>query len=417
MKDFKTNLPIKIAYTLVMVMPLLASARPGLSRYEEMKSSQSYQNSDGGQGSGGGSFVLVAGRKQLLDIYVNNGYVGAKSYALPRTRALNTLGVEKINGVQSEVLAETQARIDRWASSSPQFIQLLKQALNSAPFYYINLKFNILDRNYDLENKSTPEVVETGALTIKNFGVAISLPSFEELDSESQVALLIHESIRYVNIIYGFKTSPRALQRLTVLIAQGAPSAAAINSPDILEGGLYNLVANTGAADAMKAVREFCELKRAATRFVNEENATTLAAHELCEQMKNSSSLEITSTMASAMARTISAYADLVEPQDTYTQKELGGDSKTAIKKKIDASAMAQAMRLNAIALNMAGLTIDTPKYYQTTATLKDSAVNLGILNVVLDNGITSSNQGGKTEDVKNAKAVVDSLIQVGLFK
>jgi hypothetical protein len=407
MKTFKTNLLIKIAYTLVIVMPLLASAsaRPEF-QYEEAKSSKSMKQARGGQGSGGGSIVTVNGRKQLLDLYVNDGFVGTGRYTLPRTKALSLIGVEKINAGRSEVFIEAQARMNRWVANSPLLVERMKQALNSASFYYVNLDFNVLDQNYDLGNKPAPDAIETGALTIQNFGVAVSLRSFEELDSESQVAFLVHESVRYMSIIYGFKISPKALQHLTVLITQGNPRAVFLNSKEVLEEDLYRIVDQDGQADGMKALREFCGILKSSERFVNEKNQTTAAAHELCLQAKNLSVQDITSDMTRDMGKIVAAYEDLVEPRYDLGKSAL--DLAFNLKKKM----IEQAMDLS-----LATIALNNLKLIAPTAALRDAAVKLNILNVVLDAGISSANDGGKKDEIRGAKALIDSLVGMGLFK
>jgi hypothetical protein len=180
----------------------------------------------GGVDSGGGNLIkLKTGEYRLLDTYLakssrsSSSLTQIPSLKIGHTRALRAWGVDNIitnTFTHEQFIFE---RLTLWQNHSPLTIALLKQALLKLPVYVVDYDLGLSDLRFYLPpdfNVSEVEAIETAAIYFKDFGVFISRRLFNLLSFEDQMGLILHESLRHVQVSYGLQMSDQLLQELTV---------------------------------------------------------------------------------------------------------------------------------------------------------------------------------------------------------
>jgi hypothetical protein len=184
----------------------------------------------GGNISGGGSIVKVQGTPVLLDLLFSPSVGpldGQPGQPLPKTKAFLTLGFDRLNQGDFAVTKAALERVSIWEKTSPVVTGLLQEALTHARLYYTQYRIGFRDTHYFIPPAFAAHVNENEFTTIayyaKNFGILVSQPDFDELDFRNQVALVIHESLRHVQIQYGYLMSDASVQKMTAAIVDRDP--------------------------------------------------------------------------------------------------------------------------------------------------------------------------------------------------
>ena len=187
-----------------------------------------------GEGGGGGSGITINGKTELLDVYIfkktHTNYQSPpsqKGITLPTTRALSELHLEKLTNEKLVVVQLALKKLEIWGNSAPFFIISLRNALTNAPIFYTDYVYGGKDKNYwippALLNQILPDSIKTLSFYAKNIGILIAKSDFESLDLFNQVALLIHEAIRHLQLQYGFSITNEKLQMITANVVFEIP--------------------------------------------------------------------------------------------------------------------------------------------------------------------------------------------------
>ena len=212
-------------------------------------SEQSHLN--GGVDSGGGSIVLRQdGSPQLLDFFVHksvqsrSGLESIQPIKIKSTSALNEWGIDRLDRLDRESTiyhAALDKLILKAETTSPFMSSLIRNAIFNLPIYVVDYDLGLKDKHYYLpkaqKNNDIREVV-TGAVYFKNFGVFVSKKIFDKLNFEDQVGLLLHESLRHLQITHEYNFTDQELQTITTAIIQSYSKSPNLDSPQVLKGNL-----------------------------------------------------------------------------------------------------------------------------------------------------------------------------------
>lgn len=233
---------MRTKFALFSALLVLAAGMPELGRAEADR---------GGDISGGGAWVAPDGNRVLLDLYVSRPEIaresGSPGMKLPVSPALESIFIERLNKKEFELVKKAQARLDLWDASSPVVVGLVREALERAPLFYTSYRIGFRDEHYfipeELESGERVGSIQTMAYYSKGFGILVSKSDFESLSERDQIALLIHESLRHVQISYGYDLSDRALQNITAAIVLRNPEEnESLDGERYLDGELLRVV-------------------------------------------------------------------------------------------------------------------------------------------------------------------------------
>lgn len=182
----------------------------------------------GNSGSGGGLYAEDAsGRRALLDVFnfAPDLLEGVKTSGIkiPETRSLKAWGVDTFSIRDLYLEDELLSRVSSWRKSSPIITSRLIQAIKRVKIYVLGHPFGpILEEGNQtyIVNKNVI-LARPIAVYIKDYGFFLSRDAFESLDQQNQIAFLIHECLRHVQISYGFDISEEKLQQITIRILRG----------------------------------------------------------------------------------------------------------------------------------------------------------------------------------------------------
>lgn len=196
----------------------------------------------GGSDGGGGSSIGTAKKdpRVLLDLYLDDRFDRADVHpgtALESTRALKSLGIERMRKAKHPALEVARNTLNRWAPRSRGLIKLLQQELESAPFFYVSYRFGFADTKPFIPSGFVMEsrMLNLVAFYSDELGVLFSKPEFDVLCAQSQVAVIIHEALRHLQNRMGFHFSTKSLQGITATIVLVEPSSATQWIEDMVE--------------------------------------------------------------------------------------------------------------------------------------------------------------------------------------
>jgi hypothetical protein len=119
-------------------------------------------------------------------------------------------------------------QVRKWKSNSPIAVTLFEKSLENLPLYIFKGETKFSPTGYFLPSDSlvNPAELKLSALYIKNFGVFISQKRFEDSSESNQIGLLVHETLRHMQISTGLLLlSNEDLQKLTAqLMAEPRPA-------------------------------------------------------------------------------------------------------------------------------------------------------------------------------------------------
>ena len=193
--------------------------------------SVNYKQVRGGD-TGGGTFVLLpGGERVLLDLYIkdpNLGFMQSASVGqiLPVTTAFLNLGIERI-AVTHSLIQKARGLVHSWSDKSPVIMSALDEALSVTPFYYIKYDFGIHDLNFvmpeNLKESFSEASIKTAAIYVRGFGALFSKSDFDHSSEIVQIATILHEGLRHVQLGYGYDLSNEDLQEITAMLVLRDP--------------------------------------------------------------------------------------------------------------------------------------------------------------------------------------------------
>lgn len=216
----------------------------------------------GGIDTGGGSTAInTRGQKALLDLHnFAPDMVGTPSdpgLRITETTALRHMGMDTTTIQKLGLKDDLLKLVDAQKRKSPILAKRLQDAIQNVKVFIIDREFGeaatkaarptiAVDCSHEAENFNTcrgPEIRETtpSAIYVKDHGFFLSKKEFESLDRTNQKALLLHESLRHVQLTYGINTSELNLQKLTVHILRNAPEKSSLDTEEMLGKSLHEV--------------------------------------------------------------------------------------------------------------------------------------------------------------------------------
>jgi hypothetical protein len=193
-----------------------------------------------GEAGGGGNLVhLGANRFELLDLYIfraehpewSSQMLSSVGHQLPSTRALQEIHVERLNNANFPVVDSLKQKLShpRWkAQGLGELFETIQLALQNAPIFYTEYRINARDKSPwippFLRKTLFLENLLPVALYAQGWGILVSKSDFEALDDRNQMALLLHEVLRHVQIFYKYDMTDQALQTITAAVVLDYPS-------------------------------------------------------------------------------------------------------------------------------------------------------------------------------------------------
>lgn len=193
-----------------------------------------------GPGEAGGGGTIISSptenfNKSLLDLYIfqkqhpeTPNLPSVKGQLLPNTRNLFWMHLDRLTNSKLPIIQIALKKLEIWGPHPPSIIQALRDALIHAPIYYTDYRIAIHDQNLWIpDDLKIPELLQsmtTIAYYAKGWGILVSKSDFESLDQLNQVALLIHEALRHVQIFYDLQISNKTLEILTAILSLGSKS-------------------------------------------------------------------------------------------------------------------------------------------------------------------------------------------------
>lgn len=205
------------------------------------------KKSGGVDSGGGGNLILFKnGDLKLLD-FVANSFTPPSALlprmVIPKSPSLEAWGIDRLDLDKAGFSSAMKAKVAAWEKSSPFVAGILMRAIGTLPVYVVDYEFLVQDQNYFLPTQarsSDIQGVATAALYVTDYGLLVSKKYFERLDYENQLGLLLHESLRHVQLTFAYANSSRSLQNLTVALMRGPQSGVveSLDSPEYLDGDL-----------------------------------------------------------------------------------------------------------------------------------------------------------------------------------
>lgn len=198
---------------------------------------------EGGVGSGGGTGYQGG----LLDLALfNTGAFNDRTpgTTLATTRAFQKVGFDRLNTSSLPVLRKAHSQVLKWFSSSPEMASRIAKALQTTPIYFMQGTIENAPLGYALPANSSirRDELSTLGVYIETIGNFTSKKSFEALSEKNQMAYLIHESLRHMQIDNQSKISNVNLQKLTAQIMQDPEGNQTIDTAEFMAGPILEQV-------------------------------------------------------------------------------------------------------------------------------------------------------------------------------
>lgn len=201
----------------------------------------------GGVDTGGGTLVSANGHVGLLDLYLYNSKVWLDEERNPSnirlTNAFELLGFELVNNAQNPIMQKTISQVEKWQISSPILVKELLRALRAVPLYYHNGKIEtspieyFIPQNFDLKSAQLKLV----AFYSSQYGVHIGYDDFQGLPEKHQIALFIHETLRFMNTTGKFNFSNENIQKITATLMNEPSVYETLDRDEYLGGKVLSL--------------------------------------------------------------------------------------------------------------------------------------------------------------------------------
>ena len=136
-------------------------------------------------------------------------------------KSYGTKRIEQVALKHTEVNTLLQLALERLTEVSSKLGSALQKAYEDIPFYFVSGRFHLIDTNFYLDSDSnypSDAQVSTTAFNIKGIGVLVSRDQFLEMDEFNQVALILHELLRFLQIHLSVQMSNADIQNITAAI-------------------------------------------------------------------------------------------------------------------------------------------------------------------------------------------------------
>lgn len=206
------------------------------------------RNASGGVDSGGGTFVRKGSCLVLLDLYLHNriGFCGGSKAAsiLPETKAYNEMGFDRLISNEIPLVQKALNQVQKWAPSSPVMAPRIAQALKRLPIYYTSFHIRAEHQNYHLPAHANiaAESLVLGAYYLKGFGVFVEKNTLDQVSEENQIALLVHESLRHLQISLETGMSNEVVQKLTAQIMRAPKTRETLDTNEFMQGPILDTI-------------------------------------------------------------------------------------------------------------------------------------------------------------------------------
>lgn len=221
----------------------------------------------GPRDSGGGTRVqLATGEFALIDL-VNFPVEGSKNkptggVRVPMTRSLTEWGVAAVSIKDTGLADELRAITAYHRNRSPFLGTLLQKAVDRLQLYVLDFEFGeAVDVDDVFRNsRSAGLTARRIAVYLKGYGAFVSRPGFESLPRPDQIAFLIHESYRHIELTFGLDMSDETLQKLTSATIQTFNNRTSLDSVGFLDGKILGyLAAEIDASNDPVFLRGICQ--------------------------------------------------------------------------------------------------------------------------------------------------------------
>lgn len=196
----------------------------------------------GVESGGGGTTIRFPGQRTpfLLDRLMIDQTLADRSEPVSNPIYLSYPSLEnqpEIGPLLSEdlqVLSFAKRTLEIWKAAfidhqaaSLELILLIEQAIDRMSFLRTTHRFRIMPRYVLPPTLSRRKFeIETAVLYVPEYGAILSAPAWDALDVETQAGLIVHESLRQVQNLYGFTDlSDAQLQVITAVIMDVQASA------------------------------------------------------------------------------------------------------------------------------------------------------------------------------------------------
>jgi hypothetical protein len=210
-------------------------------------------NLQGGVDSGSGTYFKSDQCLGLLDLYLYNQMafcrINTSASPLPETKAYRKFGLDRLISNNIPLVQKTLNQLQKWASSSPIIAPQIAESLKQLPIYYTSYNIRADQQNYYLPANSNINLVDlqVGAYYIKGFGVFIEKIKFDQVSEENQMALLIHEALRHIQISFASGISNEVVQKLTAKAMMTPDMGETLDTNEFMQGSNLAYVLQTQA--------------------------------------------------------------------------------------------------------------------------------------------------------------------------
>lgn len=179
---------------------------------------------------GGGCIVANNSSTQLLDFAV----YGAKPDRTPGvqiklTPAAQLIGIDVLSTESklqlSPVVWWLNYHLAKWNSNSPVLVQALTDGLKTLPLYISPFEFNKLESSCPVRGAAANSKVQLAVAYAKDSGAMISVPAFNKLALLDQAGLLLHETLRSLQVQSDRQLDDSAIQDLTYTLIYRPPNS------------------------------------------------------------------------------------------------------------------------------------------------------------------------------------------------
>jgi hypothetical protein len=223
----------------------------------------------GGEGSGGGTVGRFPGTTQLalVDLVQRNpGLAPAQDPWTPEdgitvSRFARTLGYDHFQIQGTHAYQTVLTRLSLWEASSPIVISSIRQALAQMDWIYTAYRQQVCSSD-SLPHGLPLSAFEGAVIFDATFGARLSAPVWNRMGSLSREALLIHEALRHIEIVYQSAITEDDLRAIVSQIILSAPQEGeTLDRRGLFDGSLGHSI---GAKfDTQAVIEESCsELKR-----------------------------------------------------------------------------------------------------------------------------------------------------------
>lgn len=192
----------------------------------------------GSASTAGGSVVTPhsGARSVFLDVFLENPNLIEPNISTTYTVSAlaQRAGTDLFDPLEnSSISALLNRKLDFWQryaqlSTTQNIVNDVREVLHTTTFYITPYAFGFSPVGYevpdDFYNSYPNAKIEPAIIYIENFGALISAPAWSRLGPTSQIAALVHETLRQLQISYHHSMSNLDLQKMTALLVLRSPS-------------------------------------------------------------------------------------------------------------------------------------------------------------------------------------------------